>query len=37
VASASETGAAIKLDGQMIDAPVVKRAQQIIARAGGVT
>lgn len=36
VASASETGAAIKLDGQMIDAPVVKRAQQIIARAGGV-
>ncbi len=35
VAACSETGAAIKLDGQMIDAPVVKRAQQILARAGG--
>lgn len=37
VAAASQTGAAIRLDGQMIDAPVVKRAQQILARAGAAT
>lgn len=37
VAASSATGAAIKLDGQMIDAPVVKRAQQILARAGAAT
>ncbi len=34
-AAAAENAAAIKVDGQMIDAPVVKRAEQILARAGG--
>lgn len=34
IEAAATGGAAIKVDGQMVDAPVIKRAQQILARGG---
>ncbi|MEC9104025.1 MAG: CoA ester lyase, partial [Pseudomonadota bacterium] len=33
VAAAQVDGSAVKLDGAMVDAPVIKRAQAILARA----
>jgi citrate lyase subunit beta/citryl-CoA lyase len=34
VLNAAEAGAAVQVAGAMIDAPVIARARQIIARAG---